>query len=298
MNAAKPALAPLASVSVRDWRTPLELTVLGAIWGASFMLMRVAAPEFGALPLVEMRLVLGALILLPFLWIERQRFPARLWAILALIGAINSAAPFALFAWAAQQAPAGIGAICNAMVVLFTAVVAALFFGEPIGTRRAIALLVGFSGVLLLASSKIEGANVGAAVAAGTLAALLYAVGANLVRKYLTGMPPAAVAAATLSCAALLTLPFALATWPETAPSLRAWSAASLLGVVCTGLAFAVFYRLIKRVGAPRAVVVTYLVPLFGVLWAWSLLGEPVTMAMAGAGALIIGGVALSQRSK
>jgi drug/metabolite transporter (DMT)-like permease len=184
-------------------------------------------------------------ILLPFLWLERQRFPLRLWAILALIGAINSAAPFALFAWAAQLAPAGIGAICNAMVVLFTALVAALFFGEPVGRKRAIALLVGFAGVVVLASSRIEGASVGMAVAAGTLAALLYAFGANLVRKYLTGMPPAAVAAATLSCAALLTLPFALATWPDSAPSLRAWSAAGLLGVVCTGLAFAVFYRLI-----------------------------------------------------
>jgi len=296
MNTSNPALAPLDAALTRDWRTPFELVLLGAIWGASFMLMRVAAPEFGALPLVELRLALGALILLPFLWMERQRFPLRLWLILALIGAINSAAPFALFAWAAQLAPAGIGAICNAMVVLFTALVAALFFGEPVGRKRAIALLVGFAGVVVLASSRIEGASVGMAVAAGTLAALLYAFGANLVRKYLTGMPPAAVAAATLSCAALLTLPFALATWPDSAPSLRAWSAAGLLGVVCTGLAFAVFYRLIKRVGASRAVVVTYLVPLFGVLWAWALLGEPVTLTMAAAGALIIGGVALSQR--
>lgn len=296
MNASNPALTPLDPALTRDWRTPLELVLLGAIWGASFMLMRVAAPEFGPLPLVELRLALGALILLPFLWIERKRFPLRLWVILALIGAINSAAPFALFAWAAQLAPAGIGAICNALVVLFTAVVAALFFNEPIGTKRAFALLVGFAGVVVLASSRIEGASVGTAVAAGTLAALLYAFGANLIRKYLTGMPPSAVAAATLSCAALLTLPFALATWPETSPSLRAWSAAGLLGVLCTGIAFAVFYRLIKRVGASRAVVVTYLVPLFGVFWAWSLLGEPLTLTMAVAGALIISGVALSQR--
>jgi len=296
MNASSPALTPLDPALTRDVRTPFELILLGAIWGASFMLMRVAAPEFGPLPLVELRLALGALILLPFLWIERKRFPLRLWLILALIGAINSAAPFALFAWAAQLAPAGIGAICNALVVLFTAMVAALFFHEPISRKRAFALLVGFAGVVVLASSRIEGASVGTAVAAGTIAALLYAFGANLVRKYLTGMPPSAVAAATLSCAALLTLPFALATWPESSPSLRGWLAAGLLGVLCTGLAFALFYRLIKRVGAARAVVVTYLVPLFGVFWAWSLLGEPLTLTMAAAGALIITGVALSQR--
>lgn len=290
------AVATIEPMVARDWRTPLELGLLGAIWGASFMLMRVAAPEFGALPLVELRLAAGAAILLPFLWAERALFPARRWAILALIGAINSALPFALFAWAAQVAPAGIGAICNALVVLFTALIAALFFGEPIGRRRAIALLVGFSGVVVLASSKIEGASVGPAVAAGTLAAVLYGIGANLVRKYLTGTPPAAVAAATLGCAALLTLPGAWLTWPASAPSALAWGAAALLGVVCTGFAFVMFYRLIKRIGAPRAVIVTYLVPLFGVFWAWSLLGEPLTPAMAAAGALIIGSVAFSQR--
>jgi drug/metabolite transporter (DMT)-like permease len=277
MNQANATLA-LPQSATRDWRTPLELCVLGAIWGASFMLMRVAAPEFGAVPLVEIRLAAGALILLPFLYAHRALFPAKRWAILALIGAINSAIPFSLFAWAATIAPAGIGAICNALVVLFTALLAALFFGEKIGWLRAVALLVGFSGVVLLASSKIEGAAVGPAVAAGTAAALFYGIGANMIRKYLTGTPPAA------------------ATWPEATPSLRGWGAALLLGVVCTGLAFVMFYRLIQRIGAPRAVVVTYLVPLFGVFWSWSLLGEPVTAAMLVAGALIIGSVALSQK--
>lgn len=297
MNQTQAAVECLPTPQTRDWRTPTELAVLGAIWGASFMLMRVAAPEFGAVPLVEMRLAAGALILLPFLWADRSLFPASRWPILALIGLINSALPFALFAWAARVAPAGIGAICNAMVVLFTAVIAAMFFGEKIGARRALALLVGFAGVAVLASSKIEGVSVGPAVAAGTLAAVLYGVGANMVRKYLTGTPPAAVAAATLGSAALMTLPGAVATWPEVVPSSRAWLAALMLGVVCTGLAFVMFYNLIKRIGASRAVVVTYLVPLFGVFWAWSLLGEPVTATMAAAGALIIGGVALSQKS-
>jgi drug/metabolite transporter (DMT)-like permease len=296
MNQAQATLPALDSLAARDWRTPFELCLLGAIWGASFMLMRVAAPEFGAVPLVELRLASGALILLPFLYAERRRFPRALWPRLALIGCINSAGPFVLFAYAAKLAPAGIGAICNAMTVLFTALIAALFFGERIGWRRAIALGTGFAGVAILASARIEGAAVGLAVAAGTLASFLYGIGANLVRKYLTGMPPASVAAATLSCAALATLPFAAFHWPEVSPSLRAWGSAILLGVVCTGLAFVVFYRLIQRVGASRAVIVTYLIPLFGVLWAWSLLGEPVTLTMLIAGLLIVGSVALSQR--
>jgi drug/metabolite transporter (DMT)-like permease len=289
-------LQPLSAPLERDWRTPLELVTLAAIWGASFLFMRVAAPQFGAAALVEVRLALGAVILLPFLWRARALFPARRWPLLALVGAINSAVPFVLFAWAAQRAPAGVGAICNALAVLFTALVAVAFFGEKISVRRGLALLAGFAGVVVLASSKTAGADVGAAVAAGTLAAFLYGIGANMVRKYLTGVTPAAVAAATLSCAALLTLPFALADWPAGPVSTTAWTSAALLGVVCTGIAFVMYYRLIARIGAARSVTVTYLVPLFGVLWAWSLLGEPLTLPMGIAGILIVGGVVLSQK--
>src|SRR5690606_39242228 len=137
--AASPPVAP--ADAGRDWRTPLELLALGAVWGGSFLFMRVAAPEFGPYALVELRLALGAMVLLPFLWLARAQFPLRIWPKLAAIGVVNSALPFLLFAWAAQRAPAAIGAICNAMVVLFAALVAYLVFGEKIGARRAVALL-------------------------------------------------------------------------------------------------------------------------------------------------------------
>jgi drug/metabolite transporter (DMT)-like permease len=298
MNSINFGALPLDAPRERAWLTPLELGVLGAIWGASFLFMRVAAKDFGAMALVEMRLALGALVLLPFLWRERISFPARLWPRLAVIAAINSAIPFVLFAWAAQRAPAGIGAITNSMAVLFTALVGFLFFGEKIGVQRAIALLAGFVGVIVLASGKAAGASIGWAVAAGVTAAFLYGIGVNLVRRHLVGLPPAAVAAATLSCAALLTLPFAIAQWPQRAIPAHSWLSALLLGVLCTGVAFVMYYRLIARVGAGRAVTVTYLVPLFGVAWAWLLLGEPLTLTMGIAGALILGSVALSQRAK
>lgn len=282
----------------RDWLSGVELTLLGAIWGASFMFQRVAAPEFGALALAEMRLALGALVLLPFLWRSRQMFPPRVWPMLALLGAINSAVPFALFAYAAQRAPAGIGAICNAMAVLFTALIAFLFYGEKIGLRRGVALFAGFAGVVVLASAKTAGASIGMAVLAGTGAALLYGIGANLIRSRLVGMPPIAVAAVTLSCASLELLPFALAHWPEATPSTRAWLSTLALGALCTGAAYAIYYRLIVRIGAARAVTVTYLVPLFAVAWAWLLLGEPLTVPMAIAATLILGSVAFSQKAR
>jgi drug/metabolite transporter (DMT)-like permease len=283
-------------VRANAWLTPLELALLGAIWGASFLFMRVAAGDFGPIPLVEVRLALGALVLLPFLWRSRSLFPRVLWPKLALIGAINSAVPFMLFAWGAERAPAGIGAIANAMTVLFTALVGFLFFGEKIGGRRSIALFTGFAGVVVLASGKTAGASIGLAVAAGAAASFLYGIGINLVRRHLTGLPPAAVASATLGTSALLTLPFALASWPRHAIPMHSWLSAGLLGVICTGLAFVMYYRLIARIGANRASTVTYLIPVFGVAWAWLLLDEPLTLTMGIAGALILGSVALSQR--
>lgn len=278
--------------------TPLELGVLGAIWGASFLFMRIAAKDFGPFALVEVRLALGSLVLMPFLWRHRARFPLKLWPKIALIGAINSAAPFLLFAWGAERAPAGIGAIANAMTVLFTALVGFLFFGEKIGRTRAVALVAGFAGVVVLASGKTAGNNIGGAVAAGATASFLYGIGINLVRRHLTGLPPAAVASATLGTSALLTLPFALATWPSQPIPTLSWLSAAMLGVLCTGAAFVLYYRLIGRIGASRASTVTYLIPVFGVTWAWLLLGEPLTLTMAISGALILGSVALSQRAK
>lgn len=159
------------------------------------------------------------------------------------------------------------------------------------------ALLVGFAGVVVLASGKTAGASIGWAVAAGAAAAFLYGVGLNLVRRHLTGLPPAAVASATLGVSALLTLPFAIAQWPEHAIPARSWFSAGMLGMLCTGLAFVMYYRLIARIGPGRASTVTYLIPVFGVAWAWLLLDEPLTATMGIAGAMILGSVALSQRT-
>jgi len=283
--------------AARDWRTPLELLLLGAIWGGSFLFMRVAAKPFGAFALVDIRLALGALVMLPFLWRDRAAFTLGIWPKLALIALINSAIPFLLFAWAAQRSPAAIGAICNAMTVLFAALVAFLFFGEKIGVRRALALLVGFAGVVVLATSKVAGLSVGWAVVAGASAALLYGVGLNLVRRHMAHLPPAASAGSTLSCSALLLAPFAATHWPTGPISAAAWFSAIALGVLCTGFAFLMYYRLIQRIGPTRTAVVTYLVPLFGAAFAWLFLSEPVTPTMIAAGLLILGSVAVSQRA-
>jgi drug/metabolite transporter (DMT)-like permease len=294
-DAPRPPLALAAEKALG--RTSLELVMLGAIWGGSFLFMRVAAGEFGAFPLVETRLALGALILLPFLWQARAQFTPRLWLTIAGIAAVNSVIPFALFAWGAERAPAGIGAISNALTVLFTALVAHFFYNEQIGARRWCGLGAGFIGVAILASGRTGGVSVWPAALAGASAALCYGVGINLVRRYLTNLPSGAVAAANLLAGSVLLAPLALYNWPRHAISLYSWGSALLLGVLCTGIAFVFYYRLIGRIGAARTSTVTYLIPLFAVIWAWLLLGEPLTVTMALAGALILGGVALSQHA-
>jgi len=277
-----------------EWLNLTELLGLGAIWGASFMLQRIAAPQFGAFALVEMRLAFGALVLLPFL-VSAWRVLRPSIGRLALVGLVNSALPFALFAWGAERAPAAIGAITNSMAALFAVLVAWLMFGERIGGRRAVGLLAGFSGVIVLVGGKTAGMDTSAAAVAGVGAALCYGVSGNLVKQWFAGLPPVATAAGTLCSSTLLLAPLAYVTWPQLQPSTAAWFSAITLGVVCTGVAYALYFRLISRLGPTRAATVTYLVPLFAVAWAWVLLGEPLTSTMAIAGGLILGGVALNQ---
>lgn len=284
----------VAAAPARDWTSLVELTVLAAIWGASFMLQRVAAPAFGAVALVEVRVLFGALVLLPFVWLARRQLAGR-WLRLAVIGLLNSAIPFVLFAWAARHAPAAIGAITNSLAALFAVVVAWAMFGEAIGARRSLGLLAGFAGVVVLVGADQAGLDHGLAALAGTLAALCYGIAGNLVKRWLGGVPPLAGAGATLGISAVALAPLALWQAPTASPPALAWWSALVLGVLCTGAAYALYFRLLARLGPSRAASVTYLVPLFGVAWAWLLLNEPLTLNMGIAAALILAGVALNQ---
>lgn len=223
----------------RDWRTPVELLVLAAIWGGSFLFLRITAPKFGPLALVDVRLALGALVLSPFLWRARRQLAAAGWFKIAAIGLVNTLLPFLLFAWSAERAPAGVSAIVNSMAVPFAALAAFAMFGDRIGGRRLVGLAAGMVGVVVLASGDAGGTGLGPAVAAGTAAAFLYGVSANLVKRYFAGLPPAAVAAATLAWGAVLLSPLAVWQWPSAHVPTEAWLSLVALGVVCTGIAYA-----------------------------------------------------------
>ena len=271
-----------------------QLALLGAVWGGSFLLMRVAAPEFGPFALVEVRLLFGALVLLPFVYRARNRLAGR-WLVLFMIGMIYSAVPFTLLAWSTSVAPAGISAIANSMTALFAVVFAGLMFGERIGFHRALGLASGIIGVVVMVDMPMAGVPIGWAALAATMAAACYGLAGNLVKHHLAGLPAVALGGATLSCSAVMLSPMAIWHWPEQTISTTVWASAITLGVLCTGIAYAFLFRLVESIGPSRTATVTYLVPLFGVAWAWLLLGEPVTPGMMIAGVLVLGGVALSQ---
>lgn len=279
-----------------------ELMVLGAVWGASFLFMRWSAPEFGTLSLAWLRVSGGALFLLPILLWRQGRAPLAqmqaLWRPMLVIGLVNSAAPFALFAYALQHLPAGAASILNATVPMWTALVAWVWIAQTPTALRVLGLLLGFVGVVLLVQARGAGAQAGELHLLGALACLLatlnYAVAAIGTQRWLGGLSPLAVATGSqLSAAAWLLLPGLLA-WPAQWPGARSWLALLGLAVLCTGLAYLLYFRLFARVGASKAVTVTFLIPLFAIVWGALFLGERLSASMLGGGLLVLAGTALS----
>jgi len=275
------------------------LTALAALWGASYLFMRVCAGEFGAMTLAGARAAIAAVLLLPLLGGD-WRALRRHWKPVLLVGLTNSALPFVLFALAALGINASLSAIFNAATPLYAAIIGRVWLGEAIGRTRAAGLALGFCGVVWLVADNAgfkPGAGAiatGWAVLACVAATMLYAFSAHFSKRYLATVPPLAVAAGSQLAAALMLAPAALAPHPATLPSPRAWGALLCLGALCTALAYVLFFRLIARVGAARTMAVPFLVPAFGVLWGVLFLGETFTTAMAAGSALIVMGTALA----
>jgi drug/metabolite transporter (DMT)-like permease len=284
-------------------RDVFDLLLLGALWGASFLFMRMGATDFGAAPLVWVRVAGATALLLPLLLLRGQGavlMPH--WRLVAVMGLMNSALPFLLFTVAAPVLPAGLMAVFNATAPIWGALFAYAWLGEKLGALRWLGLAIGVAGVVGLAWEKLglkaqlPPGSVGPAlaIAACVGATVLYGLSANFTRRYLTGVPPLALAAGSqISATVVLALP-AWWWWPATPPSARSWGAAAALAVVCTGLAYLLFFRLIARVGATQAISVTFLIPAFAMLWGWLFLHEAPTGAMLLGCAVILLGTALS----
>ena len=279
--------------------------LLGAIWGSSFLFMRIAAVEFGALPTAAVRVTIAALFLFPLVWMRGLLPELRThWRKVFFVGVLNSGIPFACFAFALLSITTGLSSILNATVPMFGALVAWLWLKDKPNASRVLGLVIGFAGVAMLAwratgpgagfAATADGGTPGLAVLACLLACVCYGISASYTKRYLTGMPPLVTAAGSQIGASLgLALP-AIWFWPAQMPGTNAWLALLAVGVLCTGVAYIIFFRLIENAGPPRALTVTFLVPVFAVLYGVLLLGERVTPWMLLCAAVIVCGTALS----
>lgn len=280
-----------------SYRDRMELVLLAALWGASFLFMRIAVPEFGAFALAELRVGIAALFLfIVLLWQGGAEKLLRHVVPLVVVGIFGSALPFVLFAYGTLTISAGTAAVVNATAPLFAALVGYMWLRDKLRPVQSIGLAVGFGGVLLLLWDRIAVNVDGAALATAAclVAALSYGIAVNFTKKKLTGVPPVVNAAGSQLAATLLLLPLAIAHWPQEPVSARSWYSAVALGVICTGVAFILYFRLIARVGPARAITVTYLIPVFGMFWGFTLLQERISMGMLAACAVILVGIALA----
>lgn len=273
----------------------LILLLLGAIWGAAFLFIRIAVPHFGPIALVEVRVALAAAALLLMLAARRQVGTLRgHWPALALIGALNTAVPFSLYAYATRTVPAGFSAVLNATVPLFGAILGRAFFAERLTGLRAFGLGIGFVGVLILVAPKLTIAGDLLAVAAALAASSMYALSAHLTRRLLPGIPSLAIAAGSLLCSTMMLFVPSLFLLPSAMPPAAAWGSVVALALAATALGYVLYFRLLDRGGATSAMATTYLIPLFGMIWGWMFLDEAVTLTMLSGCACILAGVAVT----
>ncbi|MDI1272448.1 DMT family transporter [Polaromonas sp.] len=291
----------IATAGARTKHWAIDFVLLAAIWGSSFLFMRIGTVEFGPLPTAAVRVAIAAAFLLPLVLL-RGLGPtlAKNWRHVFLIGMFNSGIPFACFSFALLSITTGLSAILNATVPMFGALVAWLWLKDKPNPSRLLGLVVGFAGVAMLAWDKAtfkpdaSGVAPGWAVLACLFACICYALSASYTKRYLTGLPPLVTAAGSQIGATLgLALP-ALWLWPAKMPGSSAWLALLVVGVLCTGIAYILYFRLIASAGPARALAVTFVVPVFAVLYGVLFLGEAVTLWMLLCAVVIVCGTALS----
>lgn len=273
----------------------VRLFVLSAIWGGSFLLIRVGAPALGPVMLMEVRVVLAALFLAAVgRWWRRPLMWRAHWRHYLILGFVNSALPFLLFGYAALTLPASILSILNATSPLWGALIAAAWGGAPLSGRTLAGLGLGVTGVALLVGfdSVAVQSGAGLAIAASLGAAFCYALASNYA-KSAAAVEPFANAHGSMWGASLLMVPL-LAFVPTPAmPGVGIAVVVLALGVLCSGVAYLLYFRLIGDIGAAPALTVTFLIPLFGVLFGWLILDEAVGWHTLSGAAVVIVGTAL-----
>jgi drug/metabolite transporter (DMT)-like permease len=270
-----------------------RLLALAAIWGASYLFMRIAVPHVGAEWMAEGRTLAGGLVMVAFLGITRTPAAlARHWRGYLVLGIAGVAVPFWLIGTAVRTIDASTAAILNATSPIFSAIVAAIWLRERLTAEKLAGIALSMAGIAILVGwtpRPMSAAELGAC-SLSLAACACYGFASVFIKVRLKDAPPAALSTASCLVAAGAMAPFtpwALLASPVPA---SAWAAVAVLGILCTGFAFILYYRLIADLGPVRATTVTLLIPVFGILWGVVLLGEPLTAGrIAGAATVLLG---------
>lgn len=270
----------------------LLLLLLAAIWGGSYLFMRIAGPALGSIVLMGLRVGLAALALFIYA-LSTGDLPSfrRYWKEFLILGALNNAIPFVLIANAVIDLNASIASIINATTPLFTAVVATVWIKEGFGLKKSIGVLLGITGVVVLIGWNPLPLTEETlwATAQALLAAFSYGLAAVYARTRFKGVAPLHTSVGQLVGSSVLLLPAAWALAPHTLPSPTVILAVLGLALLCTALAYLIYFRLITSTGATQAATVTFLIPFFSVLWGVTLLGEPLNGGMfMGLGVILV----------
>ncbi|MES2075878.1 MAG: DMT family transporter [Pseudomonadota bacterium] len=273
----------------------LRLFLLAAIWGGSFMFMRIAAPVLGPAVLIQYRVLFAALFLGAIALLLKKPLHWRAhWKHYLMLGLFNSALPFLLFAFAARTLSASVLAVLNATTPIWGALIGAVWSRHMVSARVVVGLLLGVSGVALLVGFDHVSARPGAglAIVAVLCASFCYGIASTYTRTA-ASVEPFANAHGSMWASTLLVIP-ALAFFPAPGQATAGIMAAALaLGVVCSGIAYLLYFRLIQDVGATSALTVTFISPLFGILWGTLFLQEIVGWYTFAGAAIVILGTAL-----
>lgn len=277
----------------------IRLISLAAIWGGSFIFMRIASPILGPVITADLRVLIGALVLIAYFAIAKVPFPLRQhWKLLLLFGGIGTALPFLCFSFAALHIPAGYSAVLNGTTPFFGAFFAMLWGGEKLTVRKVCGLLLGMAGVALVVELVKFDFTINSilALAAGSLAAACYGLTNVLIRKYGSHIPSMTMAAGVLLFASLWLAPLVPFNPVRADITLAAAGSLLALGAICSGLAFLLYFKLLANVGVTKALTVTQLVTVFGLLWGLLFFREPINMFNVLGAALIIVGTTLVVR--
>jgi drug/metabolite transporter (DMT)-like permease len=266
-----------------------RLILLAAIWGASFLFTRIAAPAIGPVLTAELRTLIAGIALAVYFGLTGFNPQWRRWGRqYVIVGMLNSGLPFLLWAYAALSLTAGLMSVLNATSPMWGALWSAALLRERLNARRIVGLVIGVAGVALVTRPE-TGADIATpAVIAALAAAFCYGLAGAYIRRWASAVPARGMAAGTQMAAGVLLIPFIALSPPPAAPTPLVAASMLALGLVCGAVAYLLYFRLIADIGATGALTVTYLIPVFGVLWGAAFLGEAISAPMLGGAALVI----------